>query len=111
MHRGLEIEEAVIRAGQTRMRPIWVTDLTMMAGATAILFDPIFEGMAISLLFGAITSVTLTMLTLPLRCIAARNAFYEKHVPQEEDEALPGQAGAPGAPATEVVQSPRHDAS
>jgi multidrug efflux pump subunit AcrB len=111
MHRGLEIEEAVIRAGQTRMRPIWVTDLTMMAGATAILFDPIFEGMAISLLFGAITSVTLTMLTLPLRCIAARNAFYEKHVRQEEDAALPGQAGAPGAPATEVVQSPRHDAS
>ena len=53
------------------MRPIWVTDLTMMAGASAILFDPIFQGMAISLLFGALTSVTLTMLTLPRRCIAA----------------------------------------
>ncbi len=78
MHRGLPIEEAVLRAGQTRMRPIWVTDLTMMAGAAAILFDPIFEGMAISLLFGAITSVTLTMLTLPLRCIAARSAFCAK---------------------------------
>ena len=78
MHRGLSIEEAVLRAGQTRMRPIWVTDLTMMAGATAILFDPIFEGMAISLLFGALTSVTLTMLTLPLRCVAARAAFCEK---------------------------------
>ena len=47
MHRGLDIEEAVLRAGQTRMRPIWVTDLTMMAGAFAILFDPIFQGMAI----------------------------------------------------------------
>jgi len=46
-----------------------------MAGAAAILFDPIFEGMAISLLFGAMTSVTLTMLTLPLRCVAARRAF------------------------------------
>lgn len=78
MHRGLAIEEAVLAAGQTRLRPIWVTDLTMMAGAAAILFDPIFEGMAISLLFGAITSVTLTMLTLPLRCIAARKAFVEK---------------------------------
>jgi len=90
MHRGLEIEEAVLRAGQTRMRPIWVTDLTMMAGAAAILFDPIFQGMAISLLFGAITSVTLTMLTLPLRCVAARNAFHEKPVRQEEDELAPG---------------------
>jgi len=80
IHRGLPIEEAVLRAGQTRMRPIWVTDLTMMAGAIAILFDPIFEGMAISLLFGALTSVSLTMLTLPLRCIAARNAFVEGRV-------------------------------
>ena len=78
MHRGLAIEEAVLRAGQTRMRPIWVTDLTMMAGASTILFDPIFQGMALSLLFGAITSVTLTMLTLPLRCIAANNAFCKE---------------------------------
>jgi multidrug efflux pump subunit AcrB len=73
--RGLEISEAVVRAGQIRMRPIWVTDLTMMAGAAAILSDPIFQGMAISLLFGAVTSVTLTMLTLPLRCLAASRAF------------------------------------
>jgi hypothetical protein len=47
----------------------------MMAGAAAILFDPIFQGMAISLLFGALTSVSLTMLTLPLRCVAAKRAF------------------------------------
>jgi multidrug efflux pump subunit AcrB len=107
MHRGLEIEEAVLRAGQTRMRPIWVTDLTMMAGASTILFDPIFEGMAISLLFGAITSVTLTMLTLPLRCIAARNAFREKTVSEDEGGPAPEQMGAP---ATQVVQSPRSDA-
>jgi Cu/Ag efflux pump CusA len=106
MHRGLEIEEAVLRAGQTRMRPIWVTDLTMMAGAAAILFDPIFEGMAISLLFGAITSVTLTMLTLPLRCVAARNAFCEKQSADEEAALVPvpGQGGA-AAPA--AARSPR----
>jgi multidrug efflux pump subunit AcrB len=78
VHEGMDIREAVIQAGQIRMRPIWVTDLTMMAGAAAILFDPIFQGMAISLLFGALTSVTLTMLTLPLRCVAARRAFMPK---------------------------------
>jgi multidrug efflux pump subunit AcrB len=100
MHRGLPIEEAVLRAGQTRMRPIWVTDLTMMAGAATILFDPIFEGMAISLLFGAITSVTLTMLTLPLRCIAARSAFCEKPTDadqepeQDRGDTAPDEAGA-----------------
>jgi len=89
MHRGLPIEEAVLRAGQIRMRPIWVTDLTMMGGAVTILFDPIFQGMAISLLFGAITSVSLTMLTLPLRCIAARSAFCEK--PRQEDTDKPAE--------------------
>jgi multidrug efflux pump subunit AcrB len=80
VHEGMDIREAVVQAGQIRMRPIWVTDLTMMAGAAAILFDPIFQGMAISLLFGALTSVTLTMLTLPLRCVAARRAFVPESV-------------------------------
>jgi multidrug efflux pump subunit AcrB len=87
VHRGLDIREAVVKAGQIRMRPIWVTDLTMMAGAAAIIFDPIFQGMAISLLFGALTSVTLTMLTLPLRCVAARRAFYP--TPHEEEALAP----------------------
>jgi len=68
------------------MRPIWVTDLTMMAGAVAILFDPIFEGMAISLLFGPIVAVPLTMLVVPLGCITAARAFRE---PIDEDEGPP----------------------
>jgi multidrug efflux pump subunit AcrB len=106
MHRGLEIEEAVLRAGQIRMRPIWVTDLTMMAGAAAILFDPIFQGMAISLLFGAITSVSLTMLTLPLRCIAARSAFYAKREEQEGGENIHRHAGGT---VPRAAQSPRSD--
>jgi multidrug efflux pump subunit AcrB len=111
MHRGLEIEEAVLRAGQIRMRPIWVTDLTMMAGAAAILFDPIFEGMAISLLFGAITSVTLTMLTLPLRCIAARRAFYEKPVEEEGEDGGELAPERAGGIVPQAVQSPRPDAN
>lgn len=94
MHRGLPIAEAVLRAGQIRMRPIWVTDLTMMAGATAILFDPIFQGMAISLLFGAITSVTLTMLTLPLLCIAARSAFCDTRQELAETDETPAHHAA-----------------
>jgi multidrug efflux pump subunit AcrB len=75
VHRGLPVHDAVMLAGKTRMRPIWVTDLTMMAGAVAIMFDPIFEGMAISLLFGPIVAVPLTMLVVPLGCITANRAF------------------------------------
>jgi len=75
VQRGLSVQDAVLLAGKTRMRPIWVTDLTMMAGAAAIMFDPIFEGMAISLLFGPIVAVPLTMIVVPLGCISAARAF------------------------------------
>jgi len=84
-HRGVSVAEAVITAGKTRMRPIWVTDLTMMAGAFAIILDPIFEGMAISLLFGPIVAVPLTMLVVPLGCISAGGAFCRT---DEEEEGL-----------------------
>jgi multidrug efflux pump subunit AcrB len=77
VHRGVSVREAVMLAGQIRMRPIWVTDLTMMAGAFAILFDPIFQGMAISLLFGPIVAVPLTLLVVPLGCISAGTAFSQ----------------------------------
>lgn len=84
VHRGTAHREAVVMAGQIRMRPIWVTDLTMMAGAVAILFDPIFEGMAISLLFGPIVAVPLTMIVVPLGCISACHAFMKKADPDAD---------------------------
>ncbi len=68
VHLGQDAMHAVANAGQIRMRPIWVTDLTMMAGAATILFDPIFQGMAISLLFGPVVATTLTLFVVPLGC-------------------------------------------
>ena len=68
IHLGQDAMHAVANAGQIRMRPIWVTDLTMMAGAATILFDPIFQGMAISLLFGPVVATTLTLFVVPLGC-------------------------------------------
>ncbi len=73
---GKNIIEAVASAGQIRMRPIWVTDLTMMAGAATILFDPIFQGMAISLLFGPIVATTLTLFVVPLGCTVVRKRVW-----------------------------------
>jgi hypothetical protein len=66
------------------MRPIWVTNITMMAGAAALMFDPIFQGMAISLLFGALVATTLTLIVVPLGCISAAKAF--EHCPGPEAE-------------------------
>ncbi|MCP4288465.1 MAG: efflux RND transporter permease subunit [Gammaproteobacteria bacterium] len=82
VHRGIAVHEAVMMAGHIRMRPIWVTDLTMMVGAFAILFDPIFQGMAISLLFGPVVATSLTLIVVPLGCISAGGAFCGRDEPK-----------------------------
>jgi multidrug efflux pump subunit AcrB len=63
---GRNLEEAVIRAGAIRARPITLTALAAMAGAFFILDDPIFNGLAISLIFGILVSTVLTLVVIPL---------------------------------------------
>ena len=75
LEQGKPIVQAVVNAGHIRFRPIWVTDLTMMAGSFALIFDPIFQGMAISLLFGPVVSTSLTLLVVPLGCLSAHRSF------------------------------------
>lgn len=72
---GSNIQEAAINAAQTRLRPIMITSLTLMAGAFAIIGDPIFEGMAVSLLFGAGVATLFTLLVIPLGCITMEKRF------------------------------------
>ena len=72
---GRPVGEAVVAAGQNRMRPILITALTLMAGAAVLLTDPIFVGMAISLLFGAGVSTILTLIALPLGCLTAADSL------------------------------------
>ncbi len=73
---GREVKEAAVRGAELRMRPIFITSLTLMAGAFAILQDPIFNGMAISLLFGAGVATIMAVIVIPLGCISARKQFY-----------------------------------
>ena len=51
------------------------TALALIAGSSVILFDPIFQGMAISLMFGVFVSTLLTLVVIPLGCISGRQAF------------------------------------
>ncbi|MEN8108062.1 MAG: efflux RND transporter permease subunit [Pseudomonadota bacterium] len=74
--KGKEVKEAAIRGAELRMRPIFITSLTLMAGAFAILQDPIFNGMAISLLYGAGVATVMALLVIPLGCISAKKQFY-----------------------------------
>ncbi len=57
--------ELLIEAGGVRFKPILLTALAAMIGAVVILADPIFQGLAISLLFGLLSSTLLTVLVIP----------------------------------------------
>ena len=74
---GKDIVEAAVHAAKTRMRPIFITSLTLMAGAMAILQDPIFTGMAVSLLFGAGMATLFTLIVIPMGCISMENRFIK----------------------------------
>ncbi len=63
---GLPLEEAVMQSAAARAKPIALTALAAMIGAAFILDDPIFNGLAISLLFGILVSTLLTLLVIPL---------------------------------------------
>jgi multidrug efflux pump subunit AcrB len=69
---GRDLKEAVIRAGAIRARPIALTALAAMAGAFFILDDPIFNGLAVSLIFGIFVSTGLTLLVIPILYFAYR---------------------------------------
>ncbi|MBU2242957.1 MAG: efflux RND transporter permease subunit [Alphaproteobacteria bacterium] len=57
--------DILIEAGATRFKPILLTAIAAMIGAAVILVDPIFQGLAISLLFGLLSSTALTVLVIP----------------------------------------------
>lgn len=63
---GAPLKDAVIEAGAVRTTPILLTAGTVVIGAIVILFDPIFQGLAISLMGGTIASTFLTLLIVPL---------------------------------------------
>ena len=63
---GIPLKQAVIDAGAVRTTPILLTAGTVVIGAFVILFDPIFQGLAISLMGGTIASTVLTLLVVPL---------------------------------------------
>ncbi|HEX6720771.1 MAG TPA: efflux RND transporter permease subunit, partial [Burkholderiaceae bacterium] len=63
---GVALGDAVVRSAATRAQPILLTGLAAMLGAVFILDDPIFNGLAISLIFGILVSTVLTLVVIPL---------------------------------------------
>jgi multidrug efflux pump subunit AcrB len=63
---GMPLDQAVIDAGAVRFRPMMLTAAAVIVGASVILFDPIFQGLAISLMAGEVASLLLSRMTVPI---------------------------------------------
>ena len=63
---GMPLDQAVIDAGAVRFRPMMLTAAAVVVGSSVILFDPIFQGLAIALMAGEIASLLLSRMTVPV---------------------------------------------
>jgi multidrug efflux pump subunit AcrB len=66
LREGMPLDQAVIDAGAVRFRPMALTAAAVVVGSAVILFDPIFQGLAIALMAGEIASLALSRMTVPI---------------------------------------------
>ncbi|MBL1214714.1 MAG: efflux RND transporter permease subunit [Ignavibacteriae bacterium] len=85
---GIEFKQAVLESGAVRTLPILLTAGTVVIGAFVIIFDPIFEGLAISLMGGAVASTALTLIMVPLVYYMTERKKYEVEDQNTEVEAI-----------------------
>ncbi len=75
--RGIAFKQAVVQSAAVRAQPIALTGIAAMVGAFFILDDPIFNGLAVSLIFGILVSTLLTLVVIPVLYYAAYRRQYE----------------------------------
>jgi len=63
---GSSLKDAVIKAGAVRFRPIVLTALAVVVGSFVMILDPIFQGLAIAMMFGAVVATILTLIIVPI---------------------------------------------
>jgi multidrug efflux pump subunit AcrB len=63
---GIPLEQAVIDAGAVRFRPMLLTAMSVIVGSFVILFDPIFQGLALSLMAGEIAATLFSRMVVPI---------------------------------------------
>src|SRR5688572_1090088 len=89
LREGLPLAEAVVDAGAVRFRPMALTAAAVIVGSAVILFDPIFQGLAISLMAGEVASLLLSRVTVPV-------LYFMSHRKRQTTRAavVPSPAGA-----------------
>jgi multidrug efflux pump subunit AcrB len=88
---GMPLDQAIIEAGAVRFRPMLLTAAAVVVGSFVIVFDPIFQGLAIAMMCGEIASTTLSRVTIPILYFLVQG-WKEKHVTTKdtkEHEGIP----------------------
>jgi multidrug efflux pump subunit AcrB len=81
--RGRPLREAVIEAGAVRFRPIALTAAAVVIGGLVMVLDPIFQGLAVALISGAVVATLLTMIVVPLLYWELRRRDVPERRPDE----------------------------
>ncbi|MCF7708436.1 MAG: efflux RND transporter permease subunit [Verrucomicrobia bacterium] len=76
---GMPLDEAVVDAGAVRFRPMLLTALAVVVGASVILADPIFQGLAIALMAGEIASLLISRMAVPVLYYMANKKLMSRH--------------------------------
>jgi multidrug efflux pump subunit AcrB len=77
----MPLAEAVVDAGAVRFRPMALTAAAVIVGSAVILFDPIFQGLAVSLMAGEIASLLLSRVTVPVLYYVTHQRRHRVAVP------------------------------
>jgi hypothetical protein len=96
LNQGMALADAVVDAGAVRFRPMMLTAAAVIVGSGVILFDPIFQGLAISLMAGEVASLLLSRMTVPV-------LFYMSERKKQERSAIEQLTSPTEAPVIESV--------
>jgi multidrug efflux pump subunit AcrB len=101
LREGMPLAEAVVDAGAVRFRPMVLTAAAVVVGASVILFDPIFQGLAISLMAGEVASLLLSRMMVPILYYLGERRRYSESEPAAFGSEPPSDADVSGMSAGE----------
>jgi multidrug efflux pump subunit AcrB len=82
---GRPLAEAVIDAGAVRFRPMMLTAAAVIVGSSVILFDPIFQGLAVALMAGEVASLLLSRMTVPVLYFLVTRRSRSSAAPEQSE--------------------------
>lgn len=93
LKQGMSLADAVVDAGAVRFRPMMLTAAAVIVGSGVILFDPIFQGLAISLMAGEVASLLLSRMTVPVLFYLSERKKYEGLIVDSTAESIENDEG------------------